>query len=536
MRIRTVVVVLIILYGSFVGSCSLRRAAIRNDPVLTLEKKLTKAKTPEKREAIEHIQRLCKEYKRYYYPIFDCVDIILNAKRNVVITEKITEYCISEGSGTIFYVELAGYAAKARLADEEFLILAEFVKNCDIGKLNKKAVELARLASKAGTDAKRREVREKIDALNNSVIAFLWPGRELVESYAAFLSQSHTEPVDYVMQLFESHDIVVLCERMHTESTQWDLIFEIVSDDRFIQSVGTIFTEYGLVNLQPYLERFLNTNDLSEIEIEERVVNIMRNLSIWPVCPNTNFYKYLKKLYALNQSLPESDRINHYFSDIKLDWEGMTAAKYNALRKSVFLRRDKVMADRIETKVRDILASAHSRKKCLVIMNNRHAFGPILDSNGELLGNTCEYLFEAFPERVANVLINTVAYDVDRNEIPTSGGKWDAAFKMQGDPDTGFDFDGSPFGDDSFDMYPVPWISEKYKYKDVFTGFIFYKPLNQHLLEQGFPGLLDGFEETALQRAKCIGEDYCRQFKENVTSEFIRGQVKSRKPAYSKFY
>jgi hypothetical protein len=253
----------------------------------------------------------------------------------------------------------------------------------------------------------------------------------------------------------------------------------------------------------------MNQNDLTESEIEEKVVHIMRDLGIGPVWSNGNFYDYLKKLYALNQSLPESDRVHHYFSDVPFNWEGMTEAKYDSFWRNVVVKRDEIMADRIEAKFKEILNSDASRKKCLVIMNYWHAFGPIRDSYGNLQGNTAEYLFEAFPEKTANVLINTVGYDLKQKPVSIQDGKWDAAFKVMGDSAVGFHFADSPFGEDPFDMFPFwSWIEEKYKYQDVFTGFIFYQPLERHVFAEGFPGLFDEeFAEEFLARARCFGED-----------------------------
>ncbi|MCE5252587.1 hypothetical protein LLG96_20480 [bacterium] len=362
------------------------------------------------------------------------------------------------------------------------------------------------------------------------------PDGKALEPYVAFLKQGHSDPVDYVMHLFDTNDIVVLCERMHPESTQWDMIFSIVSDKRFIDRVGNIFTEYGSVNLQPYLDDFMNTDGLSEKEIGQRSVHIMRNLGLWPLWPNTNFYRYLNRLYALNQSLPRSARIHHYLSDIPLDWDTMTQAGYDSLRVNVFPVRDKVMADRIIAKVRELNAGNAKRKKCLVIMNYRHAFGPIRDAQGKIRGNTCEYLFEAFPGKTANVLINTVGIDESEQFVKIADGKWDNAFKAVDDPAAGFDFRASPFGKDPFDMYPAgSWIKEKYTYQDVFTGFIFYLPLSRHLLEDGFPGILDGFENTLLSRAKCLKPDASDSYKNEVIPLYKKGVINSRKPSYANF-
>jgi len=333
------------------------------------------------------------------------------------------------------------------------------------------------------------------------------------QSYVSFLENDHPDAKEYILQLFDKYDIVVLCEREHTETTQYDLIFDVISDQRFVDNVGNVFSEVGVMTMQPYLDEFMRMDNLSEKEVQDRMVHISTNLSFWPVWDKTNFNNYLNRLYTLNQSLPDSSRINHYLSDVPFSWEGMTRAKYSSFRKALLSDRDKIMADRIETKFKEILASDSKRRKCLVIMNYRHGFGLVKDPAGKMLGdNTCAYLYQAFPQRTANVLINTVALGPVANMCPIQNGKWDAAFRAMGNPSLGFDFARSPFGKDQFDMYSDKGWTD-HSYQDVFTGFVFFQPLDKHITELGIPGLDESFTDVYLARAKCISDDYMAKAK-----------------------
>ena len=55
-----------------------------------------------------------------------------------------------------------------------------------------------------------------------------------IEEYVDFIDDCNTSPVDYVMGLFDRYDIVILGERDHRDTTQYDLIEQIMSDPRFI--------------------------------------------------------------------------------------------------------------------------------------------------------------------------------------------------------------------------------------------------------------------------------------------------------------
>src|SRR6516225_2405867 len=80
-----------------------------------------------------------------------------------------------------------------------------------------------------------------------------------VDSYTTFLESQNESAKDYILGLFNTHDIVIICERTHTEMTQYDLIADIISDKRFIDDVGNVFTEIGVSTLNPALNTFLHT-------------------------------------------------------------------------------------------------------------------------------------------------------------------------------------------------------------------------------------------------------------------------------------
>ena len=70
--------------------------------------------------------------------------------------------------------------------------------------------------------------------------------------YVDFLKKQQTNPVDYVIGLFDKYDVVVLCKTAHPEMTQWDFIYDIIRDPRFIHSMRRkgffLITQHGDVH------------------------------------------------------------------------------------------------------------------------------------------------------------------------------------------------------------------------------------------------------------------------------------------------
>jgi hypothetical protein len=260
-----------------------------------------------------------------------------------------------------------------------------------------------------------------------------------LEKYIKFIQSNTQNPIDYVFQLFEKYDLVVLSERMHPEYTQYELISDIVSDSRFIEKIGNIYIELGSISFQDTVNTYLHTVYSDEDSLNKATAFLQRNISsIWPLWSNTNLFDWFKHVNKINSNLPDSLKLNLYFTDLPVDWENMTAEKYPAQAQNV--DRDKIMAEHIIQKYRDKIQIKEKRNKGLVIMNFRHGYG--IDINNT---NTTAVLMDSLPNIVCNVMLNTISMKNPAIMTPIQNGKWDKAFALAGNPNVGFDFTDSPF-------------------------------------------------------------------------------------------
>lgn len=306
--------------------------------------------------------------------------------------------------------------------------------------------------------------------------------------YTTYLNSQNNPAKEYVLELFKTHDIVIICERMHTEITQYDLFTDIISDKRFIENVGNLFTEIGLSSLNPGLNKFMHTKDLPADTISKRIMYFQRNCSMWPAWTNANYSFFLNNIYGINSKLSEDKAINVYPSDLPFSWAGAdTSAMLNL--KAMMNNRDSIIASQIIDQFDKIKSSSQKRKKALVIMNYRHAFNKeFVFPGGHSLKNVAFFLFQKYNNRMANVLLNTTGFGKNDDFVLLQDGKWDAAFKVYDKTNFGFDFRNSPFGKDSFDIWPY---KTNFTYQDIFTGFIFFQPIETHRMVEGIPGLVD---------------------------------------------
>ncbi|MDR2836429.1 MAG: RDD family protein, partial [Bacteroidales bacterium] len=305
-----------------------------------------------------------------------------------------------------------------------------------------------------------------------------YPNNSKIKPYTAFLSENNVEsPKDYILGLFENNDIVILCETLHGEDTQWDMISDIVSDERFINNVGNIFTEYGYAKDQENINKFLFTTFPNDTLLEKAAATLMHYRSC--------FYFFMLKLNKLNQNLPDSLKIIEHFTDM-----------YNH---SYLLNYSEDASVVAQLEVRDSLMAnividwyRKTNKKCLVVTNNRHAFA--VKNEAKLkhpdefkkyftmdnhLANEAQFIYNCFPNKTANVLINNFKVYGLTLYSTINNGKWETAFKQNNLVSVGFNFNNTPFGEDNFDMSGIAERKNYLKYQDIFTGLVFYKPHSQ---------------------------------------------------------
>lgn len=344
-----------------------------------------------------------------------------------------------------------------------------------------------------------------------------YPKTSETKSYGEYVKQHAKDPVDYVFDLFEKYDIVVISERMHPEYTQYELYSKIVEDPRFKERVGNIFSETGSVSFQDTLNSLLQTKYESEDSLNKYTAILQRNSNgVWPLWDNTNMFDMLKRVNRLNTSLTDtSQQLHWYFTDLPVDWGKMT--KETQLAAYTDKRRDSLEAS-VVINVHNQVISKQPRKKSLVIMNTRHGYGHIdkrfPQSIQDEFHGTTAFLQEALPGKVANILIHSITQKYAYMFTPTQNGKWDRVFEDIGNPDGGFDFSGSPFGEDQFDLAFI--YTKGMLFKDVFTGYIFYKPLTAHFKKEGFPYEFKNFEDTMIRRASILSEEYIVNIKKQI--------------------
>ncbi len=289
------------------------------------------------------------------------------------------------------------------------------------------------------------------------------PSAHSVSKYTDFINANSKDINEYIKELYNRYDHVVLCERWHPECTQYDMIYDMVTSPYFADSINNVFTEIGNVEKREEFRQITATAFISDSIREKTLASfIIDSQTVWLLWSNTNWFNFLRKMSEFNHNREKP--VNVLFSDIL--WTDINKIS----------ERDSIMAYNVINTIH-----SDSIKKSLVIMNYRHAFMTPC--------NCGYYLQKAFPGKVANVLLNTFGLNICQVPTALQQGKWDVAVEQTGKDRFAIDFQNSPFGNDNFDLYPIlSWLTSRdVKYKDMFNGMIYCTLPAEQYVGYGFP-------------------------------------------------
>ena len=99
--------------------------------------------------------------------------------------------------------------------------------------------------------------------------------------------------------------------------TQYDMIYNLVTDERFVDNVGTLFTEIGSAESRDAYKTFVDTSFSNDTIVEKELAAfMMENQTVDLLWTRTNWFNFLKKMYYFNHD--KDNPVNIFFTD--KDW------------------------------------------------------------------------------------------------------------------------------------------------------------------------------------------------------------------------
>ena len=355
-----------------------------------------------------------------------------------------------------------------------------------------------------------------------SIALSCYAQNQTLDDYVSSVKENSCAPIDYIFNLFENSDIVVIGERDHRDTTQYELILDLLKDPRFAQEVGYVYTEVGCVNRTKDVNKLLCGRYKSDKAFNDALYTYLRNEDFNPLWDKYNRVQFLRGLYEINHN--SKHKITLGLTDCNFSWKRIkTAEEYKNFDDSpACAYRDSTMCLHF-SKMYAKQKLKNGKRKALVITNHPHALNATFE--GSDYHRQGKWLKERYGnDNVKIVMLNWTEY-TNSNDQQTSlvaDGLWDAAFEVVDCQPFGMDIKGTPFGH-------TPYFNDRYgkmKWEDVADGVIYYRPCYETVLTIGIPGIVSAdFEEEFMRRIKIYFE----------AMELSVPTLEEAKPAYDRF-
>lgn len=332
-----------------------------------------------------------------------------------------------------------------------------------------------------------------------------------IEALRTCAAEKGIPPKEYIFKLFEKSDIVVLGERDHRDTIQYDLIHDILADPRFAEQVGHVYTEVGSYNMTDDVNRLLQGVYPTEaVFMDSLYAYYRKSETFYPIWEKSNRVKFLKGIYEVNRTSPKKIKLG--LTDCEFSWDEIrTVEDYKKFWKSPGLNdRDSVMAAHIsEMYARQ--TPLNGKRKALVITNQPHAinYSMTLKKTNTVYGVQGWWMKKNFgEEKVKIVVLNWFDYNLfDGSNFPMTGdGHWDAAFELLQCRPFAIDLKNTPYGKTAYNGLAggtTSHVKEKC-WQDVADGLIYYAPLYDHVAAWGIEGIITKEFEPEIKRRVTI--------------------------------
>lgn len=332
-----------------------------------------------------------------------------------------------------------------------------------------------------------------------------------IEALRTCAAEKGMSPKEYIFKQFEKSDIVVLGERDHRDTVQYDLIHDILTDPRFAEQIGYVYTEVGSYNMNDDVNRLLQGSYPTEAAFMDSLYTYYRKSeTFYPIWEKYNRVKFLKGIYEINRTSPRKIRLG--LTDREFSWDEIRIVEdyKNFWESRTVNYRDSLMATHIsEMFARQI--PLNGKRKALVITSQPHAINDsmILKKRNAVYGTQGWWMKKIFgEEKVKIVVLNWFDYNLfNGSNFPMTGeGHWDAAFELLECRLFAIDLKNTPYGETAYNgLVGGTTTNVKNKcWQDVADGLIYYAPLYDHVAAWGIEGLITKEFEPEIKRRLTI--------------------------------
>lgn len=293
-------------------------------------------------------------------------------------------------------------------------------------------------------------------------------------------------PLEFVLNKFQRHELLIFDDAMHTAVEPWRFYIELIKSPAFHGQVRNIFLEVLPVNFQPAIDAYL-ASPVDDPTILYPALQAASDLG-WAY---QSYIDLLQAVRAVNRKLPAGKRLRVIGTDQPSYWPLMQTKRDWELSMVSGEARDYHMFAVTASQ----LDWFKKGEKGILLTNTRHSYKGIRNARGELYWNAGTFFQQHRPGKTYVVRIHHAALELKPRTAPAGvgtreglerasvrwirmeDGAWDCAHKSTGYRPLGFDLHGTPFGNAAYVGNHMMDAQAGQTMLDAYDGLIFLAPI-----------------------------------------------------------
>jgi hypothetical protein len=346
-----------------------------------------------------------------------------------------------------------------------------------------------------------------------------------LQPYIKVLSEQGKEPLSFVIDNFQNHDLIIFDDALHTAVEPFEFYQKLIKAPSFYSSVKYIFLEVISINKQQYIDAYFNS-DPENRELLFPAFQDDVNGTGWSY---KTYFDLLHTIYTLNKTLPEDQRLKVIGVSNPTYWSEIKTVKDLELFQKSMRSYDFVMYKTIAVEMDNF----DNDKKGIFLTNTRHAYKGIKNNKNELYWNTGTFFHQWHPDKAYSIRFHNVQLFLEKKDNVAflwdriGGGIWDSAFEVYGNTPVAIPLENNIFGMESYVGNHMLNIAPNQIFYDAYDALIFLGPLEKmHKTEIVDFIYTKEFKRELLRRYPILysEEQLIKQFKEygvNTLEELI---------------
>lgn len=297
------------------------------------------------------------------------------------------------------------------------------------------------------------------------------------------------EPVAFVADALDRHDLVIFDDALHSAAEPWDYYEQLLRDPRVGSRVRLVFVEVLGTADQPQVDAYLDAPTPDRNLLARAFQDDYSGFGWrYETC-----LQLLEAVRQINRGRPAAERIRVIAVNPPIYWEALHTRRDYDLFQDSLVARDYFM-------YRAILAQLNGFKdgtKAFFLTNTRHAYKGLRARDGSLHWNTATFFDQHHPGKAYSVRVHNVTLHVEavarvqgprtaeglerleHRWVRMEGGAWDRAFAANGDRPVALPLAGTAFGRARYVGNTMHDARADQTMADAYDALVFLAPLER---------------------------------------------------------